>query len=131
MIVFKYQKGVVMAPNGIVDMSLIYAFTAADALLHGVEQIGNPNAWYSGEYHTSRWHPAKITFAAGNEAWTYIADPQHQHSLARLDAIALGSGYDYYPIPTTQTVSINGGVISISYPANNAGTTVTATLQLH
>lgn len=37
MIVFTYENGVVMAPNGKVDMSLIYAFNASVASANGVD----------------------------------------------------------------------------------------------
>ncbi|MBO7556153.1 MAG: hypothetical protein J6T72_02005 [Alphaproteobacteria bacterium] len=133
MIVFKYEHGVVMAPNGIPDLNLIYAFTAADAAAHGVDQVYAPGAWYSGVYFSGKWWPAAITPNSGYTAWTYSYDgtPAHSHSVQRANALILNIGYDYHPIPSHQYYSISNGVITICYNANNQGEEVTAQCQLH
>jgi len=133
MVVFRYEHGVVMAPNGVPDLNLIYAFTAADAAAHGVEQVYTPAAWYSGVHFSGKWWPAAITPNSGYTAWTYSYDgtPAHSHTVQRANALILNIGYDYHPIPSHQYYTISNGVITICYNANNQGESVTAQCQLH
>jgi hypothetical protein len=133
MIVFRYEHGVVMAPNGVPDLNLIYAFTAADAAAHGVDQVYTPAAWYSGVHFSGHWWPAAITPNGDYSAWTYSYDgtPAHSHAVQRANALILNIGYDYHPIPSHQYYTISNGVITICYNANNQGESVTAQCQLH
>ena len=127
MIVFTYENGVVMAPNGKVDMSLAYAFNASVAAANNVEQC--IEGAYSGVFGNGKWQPATITESNGR--WFYIGiNSDWDHAVHQNNAITLGIGVDVTPIPDAQSVKIENGVITISYAANNGSNTATTSLSL-
>jgi len=128
MIVFIYQNGVVMAPNGKVDMNLIYAFDANTASQQGVERC-SAKANYSGVWTGSKWAPAKITITSGR--WIYAGlDAAWDHTVMENNAITLGIGVDVTPTPKAQSYKIEGNKITITYAVNNGKTTADTSLSL-
>ena len=128
MIVFTYTNGVVMAPNGKVDMNLIYAFDATVAANNGVERCAK-NASYSGVWTGSKWAPAKITVTSGR--WIYAGlNAAWDHTVMENNAITLGIGKDVTPIPSAQSFKIEGNKITITYAVNNGKTTADTSLSL-
>ena len=128
MIVFTYQNGVVMAPNGKVDMNLIYAFDATVASKNGVETCLK-NSAYSGVWTGSKWAPAGITVTNGR--WIYAGkNASWDHTVMENNAITLGIGVDVTPIPKAQSYSISGNKITIKYAKNNGKTTADTSLDL-
>lgn len=127
MIVFTYENGVVMAPNGKVDMSLIYAFNASVASANGVDVC--INGAYSGVFGNGKWQPAKITMVSGR--WIYAGKSSSwDHTVMETNAVILGIGVDVTPIPSAQKTTISNGKITISYAANNGSTTANSSLSL-
>ena len=127
MIVFSYENGVVMAPNGKVDMSLTYAFDAGVASANGVERC--INGAYSGVWGDGKWQPATITFVSSR--WIYAGlNPDWDHGVHENNAVTLGIGVDVTPIPSAQSVKVEGNKITISYAANNGSKTVNTSLSL-
>lgn len=127
MIVFTYENGVVMAPNGKVDMSLIYAFNASVASANGVDVC--INGAYSGVFGNGKWQPAKITMVSGR--WIYAGKSSSwDHTVMETNAVTLGIGVDVTPIPSAQKTTISNGKITISYAANNGSTTANSSLSL-
>ncbi len=128
MVVFTYQNGVVMAPNGVVDMSLIYAFDQSVASKNGVETCLK-NASYSGVWTGSKWAPAGITITNGR--WIYAGkNAAWDHTVMENNAITLGIGVDVTPTPKAQSYSISGNKITIKYAKNNGSTTANTSLEL-
>ncbi|MBQ8677148.1 MAG: hypothetical protein IJ529_01610 [Alphaproteobacteria bacterium] len=128
MIVFIYQNGVVMAPNGKVDMNLTYAFDANVASQQGVERCSK-TANYSGVWTGSKWAPAKITITSGR--WIYAGlNAAWDHTVMENNAITLGIGVDVTPTPKAQSYKIEGNKITISYAVNNGKTTADTSLSL-
>ncbi len=128
MIVFTYENGVVMAPNGKVDMNLIYAFDAATASKQGVERCAR-KASYSGVWTGSKWAPAKIIVSSGR--WIYAGvNAAWDHTVMENNAIILGIGKDVTPTPKAQSYKIEGNKITISYAVNNGKTTADTSLSL-
>ena len=128
MVVFTYQNGVVMAPNGVVDMSLIYAFDQSVASKNGVETCLK-NASYSGVWTGSKWAPAGITITNGR--WIYAGkNASWDHTVMENNAITLGIGVDVTPTPKAQSYSISGNKITIKYAKNNGSTTANTSLEL-
>ncbi len=127
MIVFTYENGVVMAPNGKVDMSLAYAFDATVASKNGVETcLKGAN---SGVFGNGKWQPAKITIANGR--WIYAGkNASWDHTVMANNAVTLGIGVDVTPTPKAQSTSINGNQITIKYAVNNGSTTANSSLSL-
>lgn len=127
MIVFTYEKGVVMAPNGKVDLSLTYAFDAAVATANGVETC--IAGAYSGVWGNNKWQPATITIVSNR--WIYAGiSSAWDHTVMEENAITLGIGEDVTPIPSAQSVKIEGNKITISYAVNNGSTTANTSLSL-
>ena len=121
MIVFTYENGVVMAPNGKVDMSLIYAFNASVASANGVDVC--INGAYSGVFGNGKWQPAgRWIYAGKSSSW--------DHTVMETNAVTLGIGVDVTPIPSAQKTTISNGKITISYAANNGSTTANSSLSL-
>ena len=111
MVVFTYQNGVVMAPNGKVDMNLIYAFDATVASKNGVETCLK-NASYSGVWTGSKWAPAGITITSGR--WIYAGkNASWDHT------VMFGVGTDVTPTPKSQSYKIDGNKIAIKYETMN------------
>ncbi len=128
MIVFTYENGVVMAPNGKVDMSLIYAFEQSVASANGVSKCSK-NASYSGVWTGSKWAPAKIITSNGR--WIYAGtNASWDHTVMENNAISLGIGVDVTPTPSAQSYKIEGNTITISYAKNNGKTTADSSLSL-
>ena len=131
MIVFEYQNGVVMAPNGIVDTNLIYAFNQSVASAHGVDWClrSTSNIHYSGVWTGSKWAPASIVITNGR--WIYAGrSSSWDHTVMENNAITLGIGVDVTPAPSAQNVSISNGTITISYAVNNGSWTATSSCSL-
>ena len=135
MIVFEYENGVVMAPNGEVDLKLIYAFTKTLADKHGVDRCIKSSMQdashirYSGVWTGSKWAPAIITITNGR--WIYAGLNQSwDHTVMQNNAIALGIGVEVTPAPSAQSVSIKQGKITIKYPPNNGSRTATSSCSL-
>lgn len=127
MIVFTYENGVVMAPNGKVDMSLIYAFNASVASANGVDVC--IKGAYSGVFGNGKWQPAKITMVSGR--WIYAGQSSSwDHTVMETNAVTLGIGVDVTPIPSAQRATVSNGKITISYAANNGSTTANSSLSL-
>ncbi len=127
MIVFTYENGVVMAPNGVVDMSLAYAFDASVASANGVETC--LKGAYSGVWGNGKWQPATITIASGR--WIYAGKSSSwDHTVMATNAVTLGIGVDVTPIPSAQKTTINGNEITISYAVNNGSTVANSSLSL-
>lgn len=127
MIVFIYEKGVVMAPNGVVDLSLAYAFDEAVAAENGVETC--IAGAYSGVWGDNKWQPATITEIKGR--WIYTGkNSAWDHTIMEENAITLGIGKDVTHTPKAQSVKIEGNQITISYAVNNGSTTANTTLSL-
>ena len=128
MIVFTYENGVVMAPNGVVDMNLIYAFEQSVASANGVSKCSR-NASYSGVWTGSKWAPAKIITSNGR--WIYAGtNASWDHTVMENNAISLGIGVDVTPTPSAQSFRIDGNTITISYAKNNGKTTADSSLSL-
>lgn len=128
MIVFTYQNGVVMAPNGQVDMNLIYAFDSNVASKNGVETCLK-NASYSGVWTGSKWAPAGITITNGR--WIYAGkNASWDHTVMENNAITLGIGVDVTPTPKAQSYKVEGNKITIKYARNNGKTTTDTSLEL-
>ncbi len=128
MIVFTYENGVVMAPNGKVDMSLVYAFEQSVASANGVSKCAK-NASYSGVWTGSKWAPAKIITSNGR--WIYAGtNASWDHTVMENNAISLGIGVDVTPTPKAQSYKIEGNTITISYAVNNGKTTADSSLSL-
>jgi hypothetical protein len=128
MIVFTYQNGVVMAPNGVVDMNLIYAFDQSVANANGVSKCSR-NASYSGVWTGSKWAPAKIITNSGR--WIYAGtNASWDHTVMENNAISLGIGVDVTHTPSAQSFRIDGNTITISYAVNNGRTTADTSLSL-
>lgn len=127
MIVFTYENGVVMAPNGKVDMSLIYAFNASVASANGVDVC--INGAYSGVFGNGKWQPAKITMVSGRLIYAGKSS-SWDHTVMETNAVTLGIGVDVTPIPSAQKTTISNGKITISYAANNGSTTANSSLSL-
>ena len=116
-----------MAPNGKVDMSLIYAFNASVASANGVDVC--INGAYSGVFGNGKWQPAKITMVSGR--WIYAGKSSSwDHTVMETNAVTLGIGVDVTPIPSAQKTTISNGKITISYAANNGSTTANSSLSL-
>ena len=135
MIVFEYQNGVVMAPEGQVNTSLIYAFTETLAKQHGVDRCiksstqNSSHIRYSGVWTGSKWAPAVITITNGR--WIYAGLNQSwDHTVMENNAITLGIGVDVTPAPSAQSLSIQQGEITIKYPPNNGSRTATSSCSL-
>lgn len=135
MIVFEYQNGVVMAPDGQVNTNLIYAFTETLAKQHGVDRCiksstqNSTHIRYSGVWTGSKWAPAVITITNGR--WIYAGLNQAwDHTVMENNAITLGIGVDVTPAPSAQSVSIKQGKITIKYPPNNGSRTATSSCSL-
>ncbi len=127
MIVFTYEKGVVMAPNGVVDMSLIFAFDADVAAQNGVETCIVDA--YSGVWGEDKWQPA--TIAVIDNRWIYAGiNSSWDHTVMEENAVTLGIGKDVTPIPGAQSYKIEGNQITISYAVNNGSTSANTTLSL-
>ncbi len=127
MIVFIYENGVVMAPNGKVDMSLIYAFDASVASANGVETC--IKGAYSGVFGDGKWQPATITIVSGR--WIYAGISKNwDHTVMETNAVILGIGVDVTPIPSAQKTTISNGKITISYAANNGSNTANSSVSL-
>ena len=127
MIVFIYENGVVMAPNGKVNMNLTYAFNASVAAANNVEQC--IEGAYSGVWGNGKWQPATITESNGR--WFYIGiNSDWDHAVHQNNAITLGIGVDVTPVPDAQSTTINGNTITISYAVNNGSTTANTSLSL-
>ena len=128
MIVFTYENGVVMAPNGKVDMSLVYAFDQTVASANGVSKCAK-NASYSGVWTGSKWSPAKIITSNGR--WIYAGtNASWDHTVMENNAISLGIGVDVTPTPKAQSYKIEGNTITIKYAVNNGKTTADSSLSL-
>jgi hypothetical protein len=127
-VAFKYENGVVLFINGNTNNPKIFAKNATLAAQYNVPVMGSYAAWYSAEYHDGAWWPAKITPTGDYTSWTYVADANNSHTVTRANALVLGIGYDYHPIPTHQTFVKNGNVGTISYSANNASSSMTASI---
>ena len=127
-IAFLYENGVVLIINGNTSNPLMFAKTATRATQLGIPQMGNPEFWYSAEYHDGSWWPAKITNAADWSSWVYVADAQHQHTCNRNNAQECNIGYEYKPIPVNQSFTKNGNVGTISYCVNNVSGTMNASV---
>lgn len=127
-VAFKYENGVVLFINGNTSNPKIFAKNATLGAQYNVPVMGSYTAWYSAEYHDGAWWPAKITPVGDYTSWTYVADANNSHTVTRANALVLGIGYDYHPIPTHQTFVKNGNVGTISYSANNASSSMTASI---
>lgn len=127
MIVFIYENGVVMAPNGTVDMSLAYAFDANVAAANNVE-VCIAGA-YSGVYGNGKWQPATITEVSGR--WIYAGiSSSWDHTVMETNAVTLGIGVDVDHTPSAQKATVEGNKITISYAVNNGSTTANSSLSL-
>lgn len=120
MVVFGYENGVVMAPNGKVDLNLVFAYDQNVANAHGVQKCAKGSC-YTGVYKNGAWIPAKCeTQNAGksNETWVYTGKGA-SHSVMANNASALGIGVDRTWNPK-ETVTITDGTINVKYSKNNA-----------
>ena len=127
MIVFIYEKGVVMAPNGSVDLNLTYAFDAGVAAENGVETC--IQGAFSGVWGNNKWQPAVINEVKGR--WIYSGiSAAWDHTVMEENAVTLGIGKDVTHTPKAQSVKIEGNKITISYAVNNGSTTANTSLSL-
>ena len=127
MIVFTYENGVVMAPNGKVDMNLCYAFDESVAAKNGVETC--ISGAYSGVWGANKWQPAKVTVVSGR--WIYAGKSSAwDHTVMEKNAVTLGIGEDVTPTPGAQSYKITGNRITISYAVNNGSKTANTSLSL-
>jgi len=128
MIIFRYQNGCVLAPNGVVNMNLIFAYNQQTANAQGVgltHQNAN-SAYWTG----SSWIPANLML--GNP-WGYYALDGRKLEIYLNDAVARGlaeNGAEMSPMPKNQSYKVENGKITISYTKNNIGPTVNASLFL-
>lgn len=130
MIIFIYENGCVLAPNGNVDMSLACAYSESLAAQQGVRY--SPKDVESAVWSGNQWHPAKITITNGR--WIYAGMSSNSavwsHTVHQNNAITLGIGVDVTPIPSAQNVKIDGNLITINYAVNNGKTTADSSLSL-
>ncbi len=127
MIVFVYENGVVLAPNGQVDLKLCYAFDESVATQNGAETC--IKGAYSGVFGNAKWQPAKITIVSGR--WIYAGkNPAWDHTVMETNAVILGIGVDVTPIPSAQSYKVEGNQITISYAKNNNSKTANTSLSL-
>lgn len=128
MIVFEYENGVVMAPNGVVDLSLAYAFDASVAAANNVERCLK-NSSFSGVWGNGKWQPAGVIET--NSRWIYNGiNSSWDHGVNANEAVALGIGVDVTPIPSAQSVKIDGNKITINYAVNNGSKNASSSLSL-
>ena len=127
MVVFIYENGVVMAPNGAVDMNLAYAFDANVASANNVEVC--IKGAYSGVFGNGKWQPAVVTEVSGRWIYSGISS-SWDHTVMKTNAITLGIGVDVTYQPSAQSVAIDGNKITISYAVNNGSTTANSSLSL-
>jgi hypothetical protein len=135
MVVFEYENGLVVCPegkvkkttNGQLDSHYIFAFDATNASKYGVKQCihaswSNSNAQkkYSVAYYDSRTYPSPATINISNglwswagRGWTKSITVQSQH------ANVMEIGVEVTPVPTTQAYHIDGNKITIEYCKNN------------
>lgn len=120
MVVFGYQNGVVMAPNGTPDLQNgVFAYTEALASAHGVSRCVR-NADYSGVWTSNGWIPAKITNTNGRWIYSGIGN---SHTVMENNAISLGIGVEVTHTPSHQSYEINNGTITLHYKAGNSSLT--------
>lgn len=120
MVVFGYQNGVVMAPNGNPDLvNGVFAYDQSVATAHGVTRCVR-NADYSGVWTGSGWIPAKITNSNGRWIYQGVAT---SHTVMENNAINLGIGVEVTHTPSHQSYEINNGTITLHYKAGNSSLT--------
>jgi hypothetical protein len=127
-VAFLYENGVALFIDGNTSNPLYFAKTATVAAQLGIPQMGNPNAWYSAEYHNGSWWPAKINVTGDWDQWVYVADANNTHTVMKANALECGIGYECKAIPTHQSFTKNGNVGTISYSANNTSSSMTASI---
>jgi hypothetical protein len=121
MIVFGYQNGVVLAPNGNPDLNNgVFAYDQSVATVHGVQKCVSGSC-YTAVFKNGSWIPAKCetqNSGKSNETWIYTGKGA-THSVMANNATTLGIGCRRTWNPN-QTVTINNGTITVKYSRNNA-----------
>jgi len=125
MLVFTFEHGVIMAPNGVIDMNLVYAFDEDTANQHGVDHCLK-NASYSGVWTGSKWAPAHLVegcagrwiYAGKNAAWDHTVSYQsiRSYSSNTVDYIFAANKVNVIP---RQSYNIDGNKITIKYCKGN------------
>ena len=133
MVVFEYENGLVVCPDGIVkksgnalDAHYIFAFDATTASKYGVKQCihaswSNTNAQkkYSAVYYDSKTYPSPTFINIYNDRWIWTGRGSTSITVRTAQAIAMNIGVEVTPVPTTQSYSIDGNKITIRYCKNN------------
>lgn len=142
-LVFVYQNGVVIMPEGNKAKSAIFAFDEAVANAQGVEKcvkisdtnldlknIGtSPKGVYSGYWTGTQWVPAKLTIqneGKSNESWVYATLGGKNHSVMRNEAVALENEAGVKkpaPNPQPQKYEVKEGKIHLYYSRGNRSDT--------
>lgn len=122
MIVFGYANGVVLAPKGVVDLNLVFAYDQSVADAHGVQKCARGSA-YTGVWKASAssWIPAKCetqNSGKSNETWIYTGRGV-SHSVMANNAITLHIGTNVTWNPGEE-VTISDGTITVKYSKNNS-----------
>lgn len=127
MLMFRYENGCVLVPNGNKKAAIYFAYSQATANAQGVQYApkGVNTAYWTG----TQWYAAALTIQTPNWAYdTHMAGKSlviHQN-----DATAHGIGVDVSPKPKAQSYKVSNGTITITYAVNNGSTTATTPLSL-
>jgi len=113
MVVFIYENGYVLAPNGVVNMNLVFSKDEAGKNIN------------SAVWNGTNWYPALVTVSAkgsNKELWSYASMKGNVHTVYANDAIGLNIGKDVKPVPSAQSCKVNGSKITITYAKGNTST---------
>ena len=122
MVVFKFEHGVIMAPNGVIDMNLVYAFDEDTANQQGVDHCLKKHS-FSAVWTGSKWAPASV-FPMGS-SWFYGGkDSSWDHCMDDAEYFIIYR----HPTPKSQSYNINGNKITIKYCKGNKSDTMNTEL---
>lgn len=128
MVNFEYQNGNILAPNGVVDMNLMFANNATTASAQGVKyaQKGTNSAVRV----NNTWEPAVIHIQGS--FWRYVSGCAGNtvHTVNAANAVGRGIGVEVTPIPSNQSCNVDGDTITVKYNKDNKGNTVNSSLSL-
>lgn len=113
MVVFIYENAYILAPDGKVNMELIFPKSEAGASCN------------SAVWNGTNWYPALVSVSAkgsNKELWSYASMTGIVHTVYANDAIGLNIGKDVSPIPSAQSYKVNGNKITITYSKGNTAT---------
>lgn len=110
MVVFIYENGYVLAPDGKVNLNLVFAKSEAGNNVNSAVWDGN------------NFYPGLVSVSnkgSNKELWNYASMKGNVHSVYANDAIGLNIGKDVKPVPSAQSYKVNGNTITITYSKGN------------